>query len=228
MRRGESWEEPARGAPDRVVEVSGGDPALAAAHDARPDAVVRFLPDTTSDLARALGLGLASTPDRSIVACDVLATRRDLAPARETAVNAVVLGIPPDRLRAWHRRRAVRVTVDGRAVGTPRASTVVIANGQFLRGSDLVPRGHPGDGRAEVQIYALAPKDRRLMRARLATGDHVPHPHIVEVSGRNVVVEWTGRGGARPGAPIEIDGHRRGRVRRLLVDLVPSALRVRC
>ena len=36
-----------------------------------------------------------------------------------------------------------------------RATTVVVLVGQYLRGADVSPRGHPGDGAAEVQVYAM-------------------------------------------------------------------------
>ena len=62
-------------------------------------------------------------------------------------------------------------------------TTVVIATGQFRHGLDLVPRGHPGDGRAEVQIYAVPGRERRELRVRLATGTHVPHPKITQRPG---------------------------------------------
>jgi hypothetical protein len=72
-----------------------------------------------------------------------------------------------------------------------------------------VPRGHPADGRVEVQVYALDPGQRRAMRGRLATGTHVPHPHIVEAAGRHIEVSvpvpW----------PLEVDGRPRGALRGL-------------
>ncbi len=78
----------------------------------------------------------------------------------------VVLGVPPDRLRRFSRRISVTVTVDGTEWFTGKATTVVVATGEFRDGLDLVPRGHPGDGRVEVQVYALAPRERAGMRAR--------------------------------------------------------------
>jgi len=223
MRPGEPWGEPVRLGPDaRVVDVAGDDADLAAAalpFADDPAVLLRFAPSPGSDLARALGLpvgGPPPGPDRTLAACDLL----DLA-GGGAAVNAVVLGVAPDRLHARHRRHRVTVEVDGRAVGDGRASTVVVASGQFLRGADLVPRGHPGDGRIEVQVYALSPSERRAMRARLAGGDHVPHPHIAQATGRRVVVRWD-----RGERPIEVDGRPQGRTGGIEVTVRPGAARV--
>jgi hypothetical protein len=222
MRPGEPWGDPVRLGPDvRVVEVAGDDADLAAAAlgAADPGAVLRFAPSPASDLARALGLpagGPPAGPDRTLAACDLLGLDPDHA-----AANAVVLGVAPDRLRARHRLRRVTVEVDGRPIGDGRATTVVVASGQFLRGTDLVPRGHPGDGRIEVQVYALGPGERRAMRTRLAGGDHVPHPRIAQASGRRVVVRWE-----RGDRPLEVDGHPRGRRGAIEVTVRPGAARV--
>jgi diacylglycerol kinase family enzyme len=97
---------------------------------------------------------------------------------------------------------------------------VVVANGQYLDGSDVVPRGHPGDGRLEVQVYALAPGERRAMRRRLASGTHLPHPRIATGSGRriDVVVE--------PPTGAEVDGVPVPPRSRWGVEVVPEALRL--
>jgi len=221
MRPGEPWGEPLGPDPEvLVVEVTGDDADLAAtAAAAEPRAVLRFDPSPASDLARALGLGPGGPPEgpgRTVAACDLL----DVGIGRH-AVNAVVLGIAPDRLRPWHRLHPVTVEVDGRMVGDGHATTVVVANGQFLRGTDLVPRGHPGDGRIEVQVYALNPSERRAMRARLAGGDHVPHPRIAQATGRRVVVRWD-----RGERPIEVDGRPQGRTGGIEVTVRPGAARV--
>src|SRR6185436_13282717 len=92
------------------------------------------------------------------------------------ACNLVIAGTAPDRLGWATGEAAIEVAVDGDPWFAGQATTVVVANGQFLRGADLVPRGHPGDGRAEVQVYALTRRARRPMRRRLPTGTHVPHP----------------------------------------------------
>jgi hypothetical protein len=214
MRAGAPWGEPAGDAP--AVDVSGDDADLAEAALAHPGAVLRFVPSPGSDLARAVGLGPDGPGGDTVVACDLL----DLG-AGAAAVNAAVLGVPPDRLRRWHRLHSVSVEVDGRVVWDAPATTVVVANGQFLRGRDLVPRGHPGDGRVEVQVYALEPGERAGMRTRLARGDHVPHPRIGLASGRRVVVRW-----ADADAALEVDGRPRGRTGGAVVAVREGGARV--
>jgi hypothetical protein len=219
LRPGEPWGHAASGPPD--VEVAGDDADLAAAATRHGGALVQFLPSPASDLARALGLppqdeqGAATTE----VAIDALEIDADIA--LDFAVNVVVLGTPPDRLR-WSARAAdITVRVDGRAWFSGRATTVVVANGQFLRRADLVPRGHPGDGWTEVQVYALPRRARTGMRRRLPTGTHVPHPDVRAGRARRVEVEI-----ARRRLPVEVDGHRRGRTDRLAVTLIPAAVRL--
>ena len=81
-------------------------------------------------------------------------------------------------------------------------TTVVIATGQFRRGLDLVPRGHPGDGRAEVQVYAVPGRERRRLRGppghrhpRPAPRDHPAHraPSVTVSVDRRVPLEIDGR-----------------------------------
>jgi hypothetical protein len=218
LRHGKPWGQPAAGPPD--LEVAGDDADLAEAATRHPDALVRFRPSPESDMARALGLGPDAT-GTTAVALDVLTLQGLSEGETATAVNAVVVGWPPDRLRGTARSAPITVIVDGRTWYEGRATTVVVASGQFLRGADLVPRGHPGDGWAEVQVYALTPRERRTMRHRLATGTHVPHPSIHTARARTVEIEAAGKP-----LPVEVDGHDRTRVRRLGVTLAPAAIRI--
>lgn len=214
-RPGQPWGEPRpRDVP--VVDVAGDDRDLAAAALTHPGLVLRFTPAGPSDLAKALGLPPGGGPGDTVVACDLL----DLGHGR-AAANAVVTGVAPDRLRAWHRRRPVTVDVDGRLLADGSATGVVVANGQFLRGADLVPRGHPGDGRLEVQVFALRPPERGRMRHRLAGGEHVPHPRILTASGRRVDIRWHG-----DERPLEVDGHPLATARQLTITVLPGAARL--
>jgi YegS C-terminal NAD kinase beta sandwich-like domain len=217
LRHGEPWGRAASGPPD--VEVAGDDADLAALAARQPGALVRFRPSPQSDLARALGLapeGAGTTE----VPIDALAVGPNDGLDTFNAVNIVVLGPAPDRLR-WEARAArMTVTVDGRPWFSGRATTVVVANGQFLRRADLVPRGHPGDGWAEVQVYELSRRERRSMRRRLLTGTHVPHPRVRAGRARRVDVEVSGR------LRLEVDGREQGRADRLAVELVPGAIRL--
>ncbi len=208
IRRGEPWGGPVSGPVS--ASGAGGDADLAGLVAANPGARIAFDPDASCDLALAVGLaaGSAGTVELPLDAVDL--------DDGTLAVNVVVSGVPPHRLRWWHRRRPVTVQVDERVVFDGPATTVVVANGQFLDGADLVPRGHPGDGRLEVQVYALGPGERRALRARLATGGHVPHPAIATGSGRRVGCRW-----ARA-APLAVDGRPRGRRDRLEAAVLPA------
>lgn len=214
----EPWGTPHEGPPDVVV--TGDDATLAAAVAVRPGAVVRFEPDARSDLARALGLPAGPPVDASAGTSTRTAAPLDALRLDDgsLAVNMVVSGVVPADVRAWSRRRSCIVCVDDRVVFRGRATTVVVANGQFLDGDDLVPRGHPGDGRLEVQVYAIAPRQRRTMRRRLATGTHVPHPEVHALQGRSVRVAWEAPEGLR------IDGRTRPPALEVGVTVEPGAL----
>lgn len=209
IRKGEAWGSPVGGPP--AASGAGGDAALAALVQRHPGARLEFQPDASCDFARAVGLTPAS-PGAFELTLDAIALDDG-----QLAVNAVVVGPAPDRLRRWHRRRPVTVHVDSRPVYEGRATTVIVANGQFLRGADLVPRGHPGDGRLEVQIYAVPPGQRPQLRRLLAGGGHLPHPQIATATGRRVEVVWS-----RP-ALLEVDGRAGGRRGTLGAAVVPAA-----
>lgn len=224
VRKGEPWERAAAGPPEATV--SGSDAELAAAvrqhlsgrgPGAEPVRLA-FDPAADSDLARALGLGWGPTdrvPGSLDLPLDAMTVTVD--GVEQFAVNMVVLGSPPDRLGALTPRQGVTVTIDGRPAYDAKATTVLVANGQYLRGADAVPRGHPGDGRLEVQAYAPSVGEARAMRDRLATGTHVPHPHIAQATGRRVEIELT-----RP-ARLELDGVERGKATLVVVEVVPEA-----
>ena len=212
IRPGEEWGTPARGPAD--IEVTGGDRDLAAAVAARPGVLVRFRPDAGSDLAGAVGITGAAEHDVE-VALDLL--RFDEGQA---AVNMILLGTPPDRLRRLTRRFGANVRIDDRSVFHGPCTTVVVATGQFRQGLDVVPRGHPGDGRAEIQIYVVRGSQRAVLRSRLATGTHVPHPGITQRTGRRVTVS-TGRNVA-----LEVDGRARPATDFVDITVEPSAYRL--
>jgi diacylglycerol kinase family enzyme len=190
---------------------------LAALASRQPGIRVSFRPARDSDLARTLGLAGGGTPASLEIPLDGL----ELRATPGMAVNMIVLGAAPDRLRWWNRGAPVAVTVDGRERFRGRATTVLVANGQYLRGADVVPRGHPGDGRVEVQIYALRRGERGAMRRRLAQGAHVPHPRIRELTGRRVEVQVAGRD-----LHLEVDGVGQGPRRDLTVQVAPGVLRL--
>jgi diacylglycerol kinase family enzyme len=214
VKRGDAWGEPAPGGPD--LEVAGGDADLAGIVATHPGALVRFRPDASSDLARSVGAAAGAAATGMAVPIDAL-----VATPGGTGVNAVIVGTAPARVRASTRSIRARVEVDGRLVAARAVTTVVVASGQFVDGLDVVPRGHPGDGRLEVQVYALRRGERRAMRSRLPQGVHVPHPRITTAVGRRVRVVMD-----RDRAPLTIDGVARDAVDEVTVEVLPAALRL--
>jgi hypothetical protein len=221
IKPGEEWGRPASRAPE--VEVAGGDADLATAVSGHPGVLVRFRPDPTSDLAGAVGLDGAV--DLGVeLDLDLLRIDDALSPAAvnmpAAAVNMIVMGRAPDALGRWARCFGANVAIDGRSVFHGPCTTVVVATGQFRHGLDIVPRGHPGDGRAEVQIYAVPRRQRPQLHRRLSTGTHVPHPGITQRSGSRVRVS-TDRS-----VPVEIDGRPVATAERLDITVVPAAYRL--
>ena len=220
IEKGKPWERPATGPAAWVVD--GDDAALAAAVRDHPGARVGFHPSPASDLARALGVhrpGPGSEPTLEPIFELAVDALRVAADGRELfAVNMVVVGTPPDRTGWSSAAPELRVEVDGRVGHDAPATTVVIASGQFLRGHDVVPRGHPGDGRAEVQVYAVPRGQRSGVRRRLPQGTHLPHPDITQTTGRRIDVV-----AAKRPVDVEIDGVSTPAAVRVTVDIVAEA-----
>jgi YegS C-terminal NAD kinase beta sandwich-like domain len=219
IRKGAAWGRPASGRCD--LTVAGADADLAAAAQSRPGSSIWWQPTPGADLARALGLVTTSRPGPTEVTLDALVLDAAGFDPGSFAVNMLVLGTAPDRLRRRSLSRSVHVEIDGRPLFGGSATTVVVANGEFLRDADLIPRGHPGDGRVEVQVYAMRAGERRAMRSRLPQGVHLPHPRITTGSGRTVLVSVAG------GFPLEVDGVACGAVNGLRLHVEPGALRLR-
>jgi hypothetical protein len=216
VERGRPWERAAGG--PSAGAVTGDDAALAAWAAEHPGARVTFTP-YGSDLARALGLaeGTSGTGSHEL-GLDGFRVEEGGHP--RTGVNLLAVGTPPDRFSALSARFRATVVADGRTVHDGAVTSVVVASGQFLRGADVVPRGHPGDGRLEVQVY----RPRRGaeagdMRRRLATGTHVPHPRIVQVTARAIEIRIAGR----RSPALELDGRPLPTARELAVSVVPAA-----
>jgi hypothetical protein len=211
---GVAWGAPCADAPDVVVH--GDDVALArAVSEARAEGIVPLIawrPDADSDLARAVGANTGSSGSHHALPLDAIELRSAELGAPVVAVNVVIVGVAPDRARPW-TRGAVR------ADGTTGWGAVV-ATGQFSGGLDLVPRGHPGDGRLELQVYAVPGAQRSELRRRLRTGTHVPHPQIRQRAVTEVVVDTT------RAVSLTVDGQTLGRVRTVVCTVLPSAYRL--
>lgn len=210
LRPGDEWGSEATRSAD--LDVSGDDADLAAAVAGAPEGVlIRFRPSAGSDLARALGLRAGGSPTGREVPMDALAVT-----GAGLAVNAVVWGVPVHQLRPWHRRRPVVLAVDGGAASTAAATTVVVLVGEHVGGFDVSPRGHPGDGVGELQVYALDPGQRRPMAARLGSGTHLPHPQITTRRMRRVSVR------SKVPLPLEVDGRSLPPEPALDIELLPG------
>lgn len=90
--------------------------------------------------------------------------------------------------------------------GRLRGEVHWIMNAQYFDGRDLVPRGHPNDGRLEVLSVdpRMGPRQRLLAWNRARTGRHLPHPHLSVRSLKEIVIECRG-------AIVMVDGVRVGR-----------------
>jgi hypothetical protein len=99
-----------------------------------------------------------------------------------------------------------------------RGRVLVAMNAQYLGPWDVVPRGHPNDGRLDVLDADLPFDERVQVRARLRTGAHLPHPRIAErhVSALQVDLD-------RP-TPVRLDGDDVGPATRLVLHVEPDAL----
>jgi diacylglycerol kinase (ATP) len=81
------------------------------------------------------------------------------------------------------------------------ANNVVVANCQFYGGGmKISPRSYPGDGLIDVQISTGPKSEAFTLIPKIYRGEHVPHPHIKELRGREVRVD-----AERP-LPVEGDG----------------------
>lgn len=218
VEKGSPWERPASGPAEWHVD--GDDATLAAAVRDHPGARVEFRPGPGSDLARALGASPRGDGAPGAGAWELgIDALRIVADGREHfGVNMLVVGVAPDRATWLTAAPGIRVRVADRVVHDAPATGVVVASGQYLRGADLVPRGHPGDGRAEIQVYAVSRGQRAGVRSRLPQGVHLPHPDITQSSGRQVEIRAD-----RGLLPVEIDGVSAPPAQLVTVEIVPEA-----
>lgn len=117
---------------------------------------------TAGDMWRTIGGSTSHDDLRTVVPVDLLTV--------EYRVGDVVE-------HSWALAHAVFRRSKGRF---GRRDVTYVMNAQFLGEWDLAPRGHPNDGRMDVVTIAadMSWRQRRLLRRRLPTGTHVPHPQI--------------------------------------------------
>lgn len=123
------------------------------------------------------------------------------------------------------------VTVDGRDLGLLAAHLVAngrlwlgeaaaVMNAQWWGERDMAPRSHPGDGRLDTMVGALPLRQLVHARARVRSGQHLPHPAIT--TERPKRFEHSFERNRR----IRVDGVSRGTGSTLVVEVVPNAVSV--
>jgi len=169
------------------VVVCGSDRALSVAVGNGRDAVV-----VGGDMALTIGAsvapGIGGVGRRlPIDLMDVELVRRGRHHAIVASSHVMIRGV---------RRRGGRL----------RGEVYWIMNAQYHDGRDLVPRGHPNDGRLEVLSVdpRMGPRQRLIAWNRSRTGRHLPHPCLSVRSTNEIVIECDG-------AVVVVDGVRAGR-----------------
>ncbi|MGB6058311.1 MAG: hypothetical protein WBF71_08585 [Microthrixaceae bacterium] len=105
----------------------------------------------------------------------------------------------------------------GRTGGLWSGRTAIVMNGSFIGTANLGPKAHPNDGRLDVVDGRLSLGDRRKARPRMATGTHVPHPSLVELRVKRLVLSDD-----RP-FRVRVDGESVGSAGELTIRCVPDA-----
>jgi YegS C-terminal NAD kinase beta sandwich-like domain len=195
IRKGEPWGEPAVCPTDvRVVSTDRDVRDWVIWHRRRGEPI----PDlgvAGGDLARTCGGAIGDHPISAKVTVDVM--RVSLDDVEQTwGVAHVVMR------RQWLRNEVV-----------------MVMNAQFYRSYDIVPRGHPNDGRLDVLRVdqEMGWRERLQARRRARTGTHLPHGHLSAQSVTEVELDFDS-----PMA-IWIDGVRWDTARRVRVTVEPDA-----
>lgn len=120
-----------------------------------------------------------------------------------------------------YENRPMRATVDGLAVFSGRAASIVVANGPYFAGGmRMAPGADPWDGRLDVVVLGDVDKRDLLVNLRrLYRGRHLDHPKVHAYRGTEVLIEAEGS------VPLEMDGEHPG-FAPFHVRLLPRALPV--
>jgi hypothetical protein len=180
-----------------------------------------------------------SLPEDGVVVSSDRAARAEVEAARRAREPVPVLGLRggdlchtlggPGQLATAFTVDVGSALLDGRlhwfvahlVARAPFWSHAVAAmNAQFRGSWNVAPRGHPNDGLLDVFEARLGIADRFKVRARLASGTHLPHPGITQRRVAAVQFEFP-----RP-TSIELDGELVTQARTLSVRLEPDALKV--
>ncbi|HET7487391.1 MAG TPA: YegS/Rv2252/BmrU family lipid kinase [Acidimicrobiales bacterium] len=173
------------------------------------------------DAARMTFAGPGGTEARSFV--NIAEAGLGAATAARAARLPNALGQSRYLVAFWavlpgYKPSVVRVEVDGSVAYEGRGVNVIVANCRYFGGGmHISPRSDPADGRLEVLVLKGRKTDSFTMLPKVYRGRHLPHPDVVELGGRRVVVE------ADAPMPVEADGEILGTTP-LTVEAVPAAL----
>lgn len=189
---GDSWG--ADGPLPTTTVIAASDRAVAEAVDAGADVVAV----SGGDLCRTLG-GRGDVATRLggtalLLPVDVATVVLDENVALTTVAHVIA------RTRAWNGPAAA------------------VMNAEWLGEWDVAPRAHPGDGRLDIVQGALPWRDRWQARARVRTGDHLPHPGLRVSRASEAHIRFD-----RPRA-VWVDGQRAGRASTIDVSITATVL----
>lgn len=97
---------------------------------------------------------------------------------------------------------------------------VVAMNAQWIGDWNFGPRAHPNDGLLDVSEADLQRFEWHKVRARLATGSHLPHPRIKTQRTTAITLEFP------KAVAVLVDGEEIDAARVVVLRLLPDALRV--
>lgn len=200
IEKGQPWGEAASLPDDGVVVASDAEARRVleeARADGRPFPVLGLV---GGDLWRTLGG--SGTGDRArLRSPDAMTFRVDLGEVLIEGRLHLFLAHLVAHSRSWRR-------------------AVVAMNAQWRGPWDLAPRSHPNDGLLDTYDARLRLADVWKVRARVATGSHLPHPGIKERRVAALQVDL------KPALPVQLDGEHVARGRSLSIRVAPDAVTV--
>ncbi|MCZ7582317.1 MAG: diacylglycerol kinase family lipid kinase [Deltaproteobacteria bacterium] len=201
----------------------------------------------TLGLPKTPEAAIASLPDREIRAVDIghlRFLRRDGRDDERFFLNIAGFGVSgvvdehinratkllPGKLSyAWsslvailgYQNRNVRLTIDGRDIGSRRVFTVAVANGRFFGGGMMIaPDAVMDDGLFDIVIMgdmSIATVIRKM--SAIYKGTHVRHPEVESFRGREI------RADADEDVFLDVDGEAPGKLPATFT-IRPGALRM--
>jgi len=162
---------------------SDADAATIASVASRAGVRVAIAPPSNGDLARAFALAGSSVVDRLVAAREypIDIGHVEGAWGRTTFLNGVAAGAAVHGARAtrWIVGHRGPVEVSGRrTVSDPRASAVLVCNGQFWDGVAVAPKATPMDGVFDIQVLSTGRSAVPGLLTAMARGLHLGRPGV--------------------------------------------------